>query len=424
MKNNISDFSFFVFSLGCKVNSYESFAVKNLLLEKGLRYDDLNPDIVIINTCSVTSVADQKSRQHIRHYRKMFPDSIICVMGCYSQKEYDFIQNNLPFDILVGTTNKYLIYDLIKKFIENGHQKIVDINKNIKNFKYEEICKTAYVENCRAYLKIQDGCDNFCSYCIIPYLRGKPRSRPLENVINEARYIVSLGIKEIVISGIHIGKYGYDLDNVNFSKLIEEILNIDGLKRLTISSIEASEIDDNLIELFGKYNNLAKHIHIPLQSGSESVLESMNRKYTKEEFLNKIRKIKLMCPDIAITTDVIVGFPGETDKDFIETINFIKEAKFAMLHVFPYSKRKGTAAFLMQNQVNDFVKKERAKVLRELSDELYSNFCDSQKGKKLHILIESFDKSKEICVGHSENYIKVEINSNVDLTNKIIEIIY
>ena len=150
----------------------------------------------------------------------------------------------------------------------------------------------------------------------------------------------------------------------------------------------------------------------------------MNRKYTKEEFLNKIRKIKLICPDIAITTDVIVGFPGETDKDFIETINFIKEAKFAMLHVFPYSKRKGTAAFLMQNQVNDFVKKERAKVLRELSDELYSNFCDSQKGKKLHILIESFDKSEKICVGHSENYIKVEINSNVDLTNKIIEIIY
>ncbi len=419
----MNNLTFFVYSLGCKVNNYEAHAVQQLFLEKGMVYDNNNPDVIVINTCAVTHVSEQKSRQHIRHFKKQFPHAVIVVMGCYSQKESSYCTNQLEADIVVGTTNKYLIYDLLIKYL-NNHEKICLINKNIKEFKYEEICQTAYIENVRSYLKIQDGCNNFCSYCLIPYLRGKPRSRSLMDIVNEAKHIVSLGIKEIVVSGIHIGSYGYDLENVNFAILIEQLLKIDNLKRLTISSIEASEISDNFINLYLKYPNLAKHIHIPLQSGSEKILKLMNRKYNKKEFLSVIKKLKNIVPDIAITTDVIVGFPGESDENFKETYDFIKEARFAQLHVFPFSKRENTLAYHLKNQVDEQIKKSRAKSLRDLSSELYEAFKNTQNNKTLNVLIESYNPKTNKYFGHSENYIGVELSSDTNIINTIQTITY
>lgn len=419
----MNNLTFFVYSLGCKVNNYEAHAVQQLFLEKGMVYDNNNPDVIVINTCAVTHVSEQKSRQHIRHFKKQFPHAVIVVMGCYSQKESSYCTNQLEADIVVGTTNKYLIYDLLIKYL-NNHEKICLINKNIKEFKYEEICQTAYIENVRSYLKIQDGCNNFCSYCLIPYLRGKPRSRSLMDIVNEAKHIVSLGIKEIVVSGIHIGSYGYDLENVNFAILIEQLLKIDNLKRLTISSIEASEISDDFINLYLKYPNLAKHIHIPLQSGSEKILKLMNRKYNKKEFLSVIKKIKNIVPDIAITTDVIVGFPGESDENFKETYDFIKEAGFAQLHVFPFSKRENTLAYHLKNQVDEQIKKSRAKSLRDLSSELYEAFKNTQNNKTLNVLIESYNPKTNKYFGHSENYIGVELSSDTNIINTIQTITY
>ena len=419
----MNNLTFFVYSLGCKVNNYEAHAVQQLFLEKGMVYDNNNPDVIVINTCAVTHVSEQKSRQHIRHFKKQFPHAVIVVMGCYSQKESSYCINQLEADIVVGTTNKYLIYDLLIKYL-NNHEKICLINKNIKEFKYEEICQTAYIENVRSYLKIQDGCNNFCSYCLIPYLRGKPRSRSLVDIVNEAKHIVSLGIKEIVVSGIHIGSYGYDLENVNFAILIEQLLKIDNLKRLTISSIEASEISDDFINLYLKYPNLAKHIHIPLQSGSEKILKLMNRKYNKKEFLSVIKKLKNIVPDIAITTDVIVGFPGESDENFKETYDFIKEAGFAQLHVFPFSKRENTLAYHLKNQVDEQIKKSRAKSLRDLSSELYEAFKTTQNNKTLNVLIESYNPKTNKYFGHSENYIGVELYSDTNIINTIQTITY
>lgn len=419
----MNNLTFFVYSLGCKVNNYEAHAVQQLFLEKGMVYDNNNPDVIVINTCAVTHVSEQKSRQHIRHFKKQFPHAVIVVMGCYSQKESSYCINQLEADIVVGTTNKYLIYDLLIKYL-NNHEKICLINKNIKEFKYEEICQTAYIENVRSYLKIQDGCNNFCSYCLIPYLRGKPRSRSLMDIVNEAKHIVSLGIKEIVVSGIHIGSYGYDLENVNFAILIEQLLKIDNLKRLTISSIEASEISDDFINLYLKYPNLAKHIHIPLQSGSEKILKLMNRKYNKKEFLSVIKKLKNIVPDIAITTDVIVGFPGESDENFKETYDFIKEAGFAQLHVFPFSKRENTLAYHLKNQVDEQIKKSRAKSLRDLSSELYEAFKNTQNNKTLNVLIESYNPKTNKYFGHSENYIGVELSSDTNIINTIQTITY
>ena len=404
----MNNLTFFVYSLGCKVNNYEAHAVQQLFLEKGMVYDNNNPDVIVINTCAVTHVSEQKSRQHIRHFKKQFPHAVIVVMGCYSQKESSYCTNQLKADIVVGTTNKYLIYDLLIKYL-NNHEKICLINKNIKEFKYEEICQTAYIENVR---------------CLIPYLRGKPRSRSLMDIVNEAKHIVSLGIKEIVVSGIHIGSYGYDLENVNFAILIEQLLKIDNLKRLTISSIEASEISDDFINLYLKYPNLAKHIHIPLQSGSEKILKLMNRKYNKKEFLSVIKKLKSIVPDIAITTDVIVGFPGESDENFKETYDFIKEAGFAQLHVFPFSKRENTLAYYLKNQVDEQIKKARAKSLRDLSSELYEAFKNTQNNKTLNVLIESYNPKTNKYFGHSENYIGVELSSDTNIINTIQTITY
>lgn len=402
--------TFKVFSLGCKVNSYECAALSSQLIREGYKEAGKEtPDVFIINTCSVTSTADQKSRQHIRKFIKAYPNSIVVVMGCYAQGNAKFIAQEIQPSILVGTSHRKDIPELIKKYQETKEQ-IVLVDENPRKYTYEDLGVTSFCENTRAYLKIQDGCDNFCTYCIIPYRRGKMRSREESSVIEEAKYLVNQGYQEIVLSGIHVGGYGQDLENTSFSKLVTELLEIPNLYSLRISSIEESEIDEQLIALLGKKDNLAKHLHIPLQSGSETVLKRMNRKYNKAEFLAKINKIKTIYPDLALTTDVIVGFPGETEEEFIETYNFIKECGFHQLHVFPFSPREGTPAAKMKDQIDPKIKSERVKKLMDLSKELWEAYVDRFIGQEVTVLVEQYVNNANI--GHTTNYIEVSIPSN------------
>ena len=412
--------TFTVYNLGCKVNAYELSALSSLLIKEGFKEDDQNPDVVLINTCSVTATADQKSRQHIRKMQKLFPNAVIAVMGCYSQGNHKFIEEEIKPTILLGTSHRKDVIDLIKKALsDGGHYKIIE--ENTRNFEYEELGITSYTENVRAFLKIQDGCNNFCTYCIVPYRRGKMRSRSKENVIKEAEYLVSQGYQEIVLSGIHVGGYGQDLRDVSFSDLVETLSNIEGLKSLRISSIEESEIDDKLISLITSKDNLAKHLHIPLQSGANHVLKLMNRKYTREQFITKIKRIKELMPDVMISGDVIVGFPQENEEDFQDTYSLCKEC-FDMLHVFPYSVRPGTVAAKMDGQISPKVKKQRSKVLLDLSDELYQNFVNRFIDKEVTVLVEKYDQEKGLNIGHTSNYISVQIPNKESLVGQYITV--
>ncbi len=399
--------TFTTYNLGCKVNAYELSAISSLLLKEGFVEDNANPDVVIINTCSVTATADQKSRQHIRKMQKLFPNAVIAVMGCYAQGNYKFIEEEIKPTILLGTSHRRDVVDLVKKALINK-EKYTVIEENTRNFEYEELGITSYTENVRAFLKIQDGCNNFCTYCIVPFRRGKMRSRKKENVINEAKYLVEHGYQEIVLSGIHVGGYGQDLENCSFSSLVEELSNIEGLKSLRISSIEESEIDDKLIELIQKNDNLAKHLHIPLQSGSNHVLKMMGRKYTREQFIERIKQIKALVPDVMISGDVIVGFPQESEQDFMDSYSLCKEC-FDMLHVFPYSMRPGTAAARMDGQISPEVKKERSKKLLELNDRLYQKYANRFIGQDVTVLIEKYDEKQQAFIGHTSNYLEVKI---------------
>ncbi len=400
---------FKIFSLGCKVNSYECNAVASALKCAGYEEDNNNPDVVIVNTCSVTATADQKSRQHIRKFQKLYPNAITVVMGCYAQGNAEFIDKEIQPTILIGTSNRNRIVELIEQY-QKTHERIVLIDENTRDFKYEELGVTSCSENIRAYLKIQDGCNNFCSYCIIPYRRGKMRSRNKQEVLEEARYLVEKGYKEIVLTGIHVGGYGQDLETDSFSNLVSDLLDIKGLESLRISSIEESEIDDDLIKLISTRKNIAHHLHIPLQAGSNDVLKRMNRKYTKEQFIEKIQKIRKALPNIAISTDIIVGFPGETDEDFTDTINVAKTC-FDMIHVFPFSARSGTGAARMKDQISPQIKSKRVDTLISLSKELWDKYTSKFIGQEISVLIERFDEEKSLNIGHTSNYLEVAIHS-------------
>ena len=412
--------TFTTYNLGCKVNAYELSAISSLLIKEGFKEDNNHPDVVIINTCSVTATADQKSRQHIRKMQKLFPKAVIAVMGCYAQGNHKFIEEEIKPTILLGTSHRKDVIALIQKALKEGGRYTV-IEENTRNFDYEELGITSYTENVRAFLKIQDGCNNFCTYCIVPYRRGKMRSRNKENVIKEAEYLVKRGYQEIVLSGIHVGGYGQDLKDTSFSDLVETLSNIEGLKSLRISSIEESEIDDQLISFIKEKDNLAKHLHIPLQSGSNHVLKLMNRKYTREQFINRIKEIKKQIPDIMISSDVIVGFPEESEEDFLDTYNLCKEC-FDMLHVFPYSMRPGTVAAKMPNQIHPDIKKERSKRLLDLSDELYKKYASKFIDKKVTVLVEKYDEEKDLNIGHTSNYLSVEIPLNESKVGQYITI--
>ena len=399
---------FYTLSLGCKVNSYEIEAIKDSLLNCGHVHVEKpeDADYIIINTCCVTNTGAAKSRQKINQMNRINPHAKLIVMGCYVQGYEDEVKQLPGISFLVGTANRNKIIDYVNGKIDKIS--IVEDTKN--NIEYEELNISSYFENTRAYLKIQDGCNNYCTYCIIPYVRGTIKSRKKEDVINEAKRLISLGYKEIVLTGIHTGSYGKDLDNYSFSDLVSDLLELDGLYRLRISSIEITEINDRVIDIIRDNDVLVDHMHIPLQSGSDFILKSMNRKYDMKYFFDKISILRSIRPDMSITTDVIVGFPGETDQLFLETVDNIKKIGFTKLHVFPYSRRSGTRADSMDCQVDECVKKKRVRVLLDLSKELEISYMNKFIGRTVSFIPEVLKDG--YLIGHTGNYLLIKYKSD------------
>lgn len=418
--------TFYCHSLGCKVNSYETTLVTTELEKIGYCKVETpaEANVIILNTCSVTSTADQKSRQHIRSLKSKAPNSILLVMGCYSQSNAELVLQ-MGADIVLGSSNRGMAVSYIEEFNKN-HQKIVNVKKSVRKEKYEEFGIGSFGDNARAYLKIQDGCDNFCSYCYIPQLRGNSRSRNPLDALEETKRLVESGYNEIILTGIHIGAYGKDLGDGSFrlADLIESMLvKIPTLKRLRISSIEESEIDEHLINLIKNEERIVPHLHIPLQSGSSSVLKRMKRHYDTKAFLDKLEQIRIARPGIAITTDVIVGFPLESEEEFLETMDFCKKANFSEIHVFPFSSRPNTYAATLP-QIDPSIKKERTHKLIELSKQLRNEYKNQFIGKPLEVLFESFDENKHIAYGHTPNYLLVGVPSETRLDGEIKNIIF
>lgn len=403
-------------NLGCKVNTYEMEYIASLFKERGYEIGDFNDfcDVYVVNTCTVTNNSDVKSRKMINHPKKINKNCCLVVCGCFIESAKDY--KNDDIDIVLGNYNKSKVVDLVEDFFRNKEK--INQRFNLNEVEFEDMNIKHFENRTRAFVKIQDGCENFCTYCIIPYVRGKCRSKKEDNVLSEITTLVNNGYNEIVLTGIHTGNYGVDI-NTNFSSILEKILNIKGLKRLRISSIEITELDDKFLELL-KNPILCNHLHIPLQSGGEKTLKRMNRKYDKKYFKEEIEKIRKIRPDISITTDVIVGFPGETEEDFNECVDFIKEINFSKIHVFPYSKRDGTVAAKMKDQIDGKVKKERVKTLLDLSKTLEENYNNSFIGKKESCLIEKVDC--KYSYGHCSNYIYLKI-PKIYKENEIVDII-
>ena len=412
---------FKLISLGCKVNFYENNALREMFLLNNYVEDNNNPDVVVINTCSVTKVADQKSRQIIRREKRKNPNSVVVVMGCSSQNHGEEILSSTGADIVIGTSYRNKLLDLINEFKINN-EKILKINKDVRHLEYESFNVFTMPKSTRAYIKVEDGCNNFCTYCTIPYTRGEVRSRNKDEIIAEITHLVSLGFKEFVLCGIHTAHYGLDLKDTTFSDLVEAILNIEGLYRLRISSIEESEIDDKFITLLANYPKLANHLHMPLQSGSKTVLKRMGRKYNVDDFIKKVEKIRSVRPDISITTDVIVGFPGESEEEFKETYDFIDRIKFSELHVFPFSAREGTKAYLMDNQISPDVKSMRVDALLDLSKKLEKEYYNRFLGQELEVILEERNKKTNLLSGFTSNYLKLSSDLSDDYIGKIVKL--
>ena len=393
-----------IHTLGCKVNIYESEYITNILKENGYQIVDFDSkaDIYIINTCTVTNTSDKKSEKMIKRARKQNKDAIIIAMGCHAQIKGD----NIDADIIIGNKDKSKIISLIEEYQENKN-KIKRIY-NLDNVSFEDMYISSFNSHTRAFVKIQDGCDAFCSYCIIPYARGPIRSKDPKTVIKEITSLVENGYKEIILTGIHTGKYGKDI-NYTFEQLLKDIIKIKNLYRIRISSIEINELTDPILNLIKDNQVIAKHLHIPLQSGSDKILKLMDRKYDLKFYKDRIEKIRKMIKDISITTDLIVGFPNENEKDMEDTLKFIKEIKFTKIHTFPYSKREGTKAASMENQIDETIKRKRVKTVLELSDQLEQDFYQSKLNETEEVIIEQTKDGKSY--GYTSNYIKVEINS-------------
>ena len=413
---------FKIITLGCKVNTYESNSISDTLLANGYEkaLDDRQADIVIINTCTVTNTANNKSLKMIRHAIRNNRNAIIIVTGCSAQVYHKQIMEIDGVNIIIGTVGKSQILKYIEEYKKNKEQ-IIDV-KNNTNILFEEM-KLNNFEKTRAFVKIQDGCNNFCSYCIIPFTRGSVRSRNKDEIINEIKTLINYGHHEIVLTGIHTGNYGEEFDNYDFASLLSDLVKIQGLDRLRISSIEVTELNDRVLSILEKEKVLVSHLHIPLQAGTDKILKAMNRKYDTKYFKEKIDKIRTIRPDISISTDVIVGFPGETEEDFIESMDFINSMKFSKIHVFPYSKREGTKAATFDNQVDEKVKKDRARLLIKLSKKLEIEYMDKFMGKEVSFIPEVFDNG--FVYGHTGNYLYVKANGTSDdlKKNKIVEII-
>ena len=401
---------FCIKTLGCKVNTYESELIRGLFVRKGYVYDEDNADIYVVNTCTVTNMSDRKSRQIIHGIRNNHKDSIIVVCGCYSQNAYNTGKlDDIDADIILGNKDKSKIVEYVEDYLKNKVAKKVFYDIMDVPFENMELVNT--FDRTRAFVKIEDGCENYCTYCIIPYVRGKVRSKDHNLVIEEVTNLVNNGYKEIVLTGIHTGHY---VDgNYNFASLLRDLINIKGLIRLRISSIEINELTDEVLDIFKNSSILVPHLHVPLQSGSDRILKEMNRKYDKKYFIDRINYIRSIKPDVSITTDVIVGFPGETEEMFAESLEYIRSLRFARMHVFPYSPRTGTPAAVMPNQVPDSVKKDRVHRLQKLAEEMSEAFCSEYLGTTQQVLFETCHEGQSN--GLTDTYIRVYTDDKVEL---------
>lgn len=411
-------------TLGCKVNQYETEAMAELFVKKGYEItDDYNCDVFVLNTCTVTNLSDRKSRQQISKIRSENSNAIIAVVGCYSQVSPDEIENIKGVNVILGTKYRKEIVELCE--LAKSSNKIINKVENIgKNREFEELTINTEHSMTRAYIKIQEGCSQFCSYCIIPYARGPIRSRNIRDIVLEAKRLADNGFKEIVLTGIHVASYGKDFDNkdIGLIDVIEDISNIDKIKRIRLSSLEPRIVDKKFLDRLSQVEQFCDHFHLSLQSGSDSILQSMNRKYDTHLYERTINLIREYYPNAAITTDIIVGFPGETDEDFEQTLNFVDKIKFSKIHVFKYSNRKGTVASKMKNQIPGLVKKERSQRLIEKSKYYTDKFLDNMLNQPIKVLFESKNDNGFIK-GYTTNYIRVKRQYNPNLSNKIIDVV-
>lgn len=413
--------TFNILTLGCKVNQYESEAVEEIFEERGFEGKEKNADVYVINTCTVTNMSDRKSRQMISRARKDNPEAIIAVMGCYSQVKPEDVAKIEGVDIVLGSRNKEEVVELCENMLQNkaAIDQVISVSED-KTF--EELEISNQTEMTRAYMKIQDGCNMYCSYCLIPYARGNVVSRPIDSITKEAERLAKNGFKEIVLTGIHVASYGKDFDDdISLIDVIENVAKVNGIERIRLSSMEPRHITRDFLERMRATNKACDHFHLSLQSGSDDVLKAMNRKYDTAMFKEKIDLIREVFPNAGLTTDIIVGFPGETEENHKETMDFVKEIKFAKTHLFKYSQRDGTRAAAMKGQINGNIKKDRLKDLEAIENINREQFLENQIGKVLAVLIESKSDLEGYSGGYSTNYLKVNVKEHIP-ANTIIDV--
>ena len=413
------------YTLGCKVNQYETNAMAQKFKEAGYEIVDVNDDIsdiCVVNTCTVTNMSDRKSRQILRKVKEKNQDAIIAAVGCYAQVAKDDLQKMPEIDIVLGNEEKANIVKYVEEFISNKDNKIIEIEDIASKKEFEDMGQITYTEKTRAVIKAQDGCNQFCSYCIIPYARGRVRSRKMDSIIQEITQIAQKGIKEVVITGIHVASYGRDFENENgLIELLEKINEIEGIHRIRLGSLDPKIITEEFMQRLIKLEKMCHHFHLSLQSGCDETLKRMNRKYNTAEIKEIVERLRRYYDDVILTTDIIVGFPGETEEEFEKTYQFLKEIKLYKMHVFQYSPRKGTRAAVMPNQVDGNVKEKRSRKLIELSNENQKRYNEKLVGKEVEVLFEDqvVEEDKKYFKGHTQNYILVKYETDENLENTL-----
>lgn len=408
-------------TLGCKVNQYETEAMTEMFVHSGYHIKNFEDvcDIYIINTCTVTGMSDKKSRQMIRRAKHNNPDSIVAVVGCYSQVSPEEVAKIEGVNLVIGTKERKNIVELVEKCSKD--KLITKVEDALKNREYEDIWVTTYDDRTRAYVKIEDGCTEFCTYCIIPFARGPVRSRPMDEIVKEVERLANNGFKEVVLTGIHIGSYGRDLKDASLIDVIEKVHKVEGICRIRLGSVEPRTLTEEFISRISKLKKVCDHFHISLQSGCDETLQRMNRKYSTDEYYESVKLLRSYFDNPAITTDIMVGFAGETEEEFDKSLAFMRKVGFAEAHVFAYSIRKGTKAEKMPNQVSPQNKDIRSKKMAELCNKMQREFLDNLLGKTLSVLVER-NIGDNFYEGHTSNYVKVHIKSEIDLSHQIVEV--
>lgn len=412
------------YTLGCKVNQYETDALIELFESRGYQIVEFHDiaDVYIINTCTVTNASDKKSRKMLSRAKKTNKDAIVVALGCYAQIAENKLKENIGIDLIIGNNKKNEVVNIVEEYLKDN-KKIIHVEDISNNVPFEEMWISKMENKTRAYIKIQDGCNQFCSYCIIPYTRGRVRSRNKENIIKEVEQLVKKGYKEIVLTGIHIASYGMEFNEYKLIDLLKELNNINGLKRIRLGSIEPTLITEEFVKEIVKLENICPHFHLSLQSGCDETLKRMNRKYSTHDFLMSVRYLKEAYNRPGITTDIIVGFPGETEEEFKKTCEFINKIGFLDLHIFKYSPREGTIAANMANQIDEEIKTNRSKELMNIRNKIHNSFISSYINHSLEVLVEEtvVENENEYYIGHTSNYIKIRFKKDKsNIENKLI----